>query len=80
MRPLRHSSTESARREQTRNEHINAWQGLVQPSKWLWADMQLGSTAKVLADCKLKYHRISDCVGSHEHTLLQVKDGRALQP
>ena len=29
--------------------------------------MKLGSTAKVLAECKLKYYRISVCIGNHGH-------------
>ena len=41
--------------------------------------MRFGSTAKVLAKCKLKYYRISECEASAKH-LQDTLSERALTP
>ena len=54
----------------TGNAGLTTSQSLVR----LCRDMRFGSDAKVLANCKLEYYRISDCVGHHVHCLQAMAD------
>ena len=41
---------------------------------------RFGSTAKVLADCKLKYYRISECQAAHQLSAIAVRQRHGIRP